>query len=66
MLHKQQRTTHVEEYSCYSKVPRNYIERKSILKKGVNFMMLYFNTVVLIVIAIELALIYVRLGEGKK
>ena len=65
MLHKQQRTTFVEEYSCYSKVQRNYGERKSILKKGVNFMNL-MNIVLLIIIAIELALIYVRLGEGKK
>ena len=66
MLHKQQRTTFVEEYSCYIKVKRNYRERKSILKKGVNFMMLFVNTVVLVIIACELALIYVRLGEGKK
>ena len=65
MLHKQLRTTFVEEYNCYSKVPRNYRERKSILKKGVNFMDLV-NTVLFIIIAIELALIYVRLGEGKK
>ena len=65
MLHKQQRTTYVEEYSCYSKVSRNYRERKSILKKGVTFMDLV-NIVLLIIIAVELALIYVRLGEGKK
>ena len=65
MLHKQQRTTYVAEYSCYSKVPRNYRERKSILKKGVTFMDLV-NIVLLIIIAVELALIYVRLGEGKK
>ena len=52
------------ESSFYSKGPSNYRERKSILKKEVNFMDL-INVVVLIIIAIELALIYVRLGEGK-
>jgi len=66
MLHKQRRAAFVEEYSCYSKVPRNYRERKSILEKGVSFMYLFLNTVLLVIIAIELALIYVRLGEGKK
>ena len=66
MLHKVRKTTYVEEYSCYSNVPRNYRERKSILKKGVIFMYLFLNTLLLIIIAIELALIYVRLGEGKK
>jgi hypothetical protein len=29
-------------------------------------MYLFLNTVLLVIIAIELALIYVRLGEGKK
>jgi len=32
----------------------------------VSFMYLFLNTVLLVIIAIELALIYVRLGEGKK
>jgi hypothetical protein len=29
-------------------------------------MYLFLNTVLLVIIAIELALIYVRMGEGKK
>ena len=40
-------------------------KENAILKKEVNFMNL-INIVVLVIIAIELALIYVRLGEGKK
>ncbi len=48
------------------KIPFNFKEIKFNSRKGVNSMNFDFNSILLIIIAIELVLIYVRLIVGKK